>query len=247
MKIVCVIPARLESTRFPRKILALLKGKPLIQWVWESARKVSRFDEVFFAIDSHETAKVVDQFGAPFFMTSTNCQSGTDRLVEVVNKNLIDADIVVNWQADEPFITPEMVNELLQSADKDRDVDVWSLYKKVSSEEERSSPHVVKVVLDAKGYALYFSRSLIPFYRDEDERKIFNKHVGMYAYTKKALKKISILPICELEKAEKLEQLRFLYHGLRIKMHETHQEIFGIDLPEHLVLAEKKLVSEVFV
>jgi 3-deoxy-manno-octulosonate cytidylyltransferase (CMP-KDO synthetase) len=238
-KIACIIPARLKSTRFPRKMLSLLGGKPLLQWVYESASSVPFFDAVAFAVDSDETKRLVEGFGARCFMTSEQCPSGTDRLIEVMEQGEIDADIWVNWQGDEPFITEEMIRDLLQSC-AENDVDVWTLKKRITDFEEVLSPHFAKVVSDEKGFALYFSRSPIPCYRDPtpDHQKKYYKHVGLYAYTSDALFKISSLFPCDIEVAEQLEQLRFLYHGLRIRLHETAHEAFGIDLPEHLLKAE---------
>lgn len=238
-KIACVIPARLKSTRFPRKMLSILKGKPLLQWVWERASAIPLFDTVTFAIDAEETAKLIDRFEGKYLMTSEACPSGTDRLVELMQRNLIDADIWVNWQGDEPFINEDMINDLLQTCETDGS-DLWTLKKKIVKTEEVLSPHVAKVVCDCNGNALYFSRSQIPYYRDASpgEHKIYFKHIGMYAYTRQALQKISQLKPCEIEMAEQLEQLRFLYHNLRIKVHETQHEVFGIDLPEHLAAAE---------
>ena len=241
-KVVCVIPARLKSTRFPRKMLAKLKNKPLLQWVWEKACSVSLFDEVVFAIDAQETADLIGQFSDNYYMTSESCPSGTDRLVELWRRKLISADIWVNWQGDEPFITEQMIDDLLQSCAEDGS-DLWTLKKRIVNLEEALNPHIAKVVCDHEGYALYFSRSQIPFYRDpiEEGEKIFYKHVGLYAYSEGALNKISHLDPCQIEKAEQLEQLRFLYHNLKIRVHETEREVFGIDLPEHLAKAEAYL------
>jgi 3-deoxy-manno-octulosonate cytidylyltransferase (CMP-KDO synthetase) len=240
-RIACIIPARLKSTRFPRKILSLLRGKPLIQWVYEAAKRVSYFDTVRIAIDSPETAEVIKTFGGEYEITSETCPSGTDRLVELATQKRLQADIWVCWQGDEPFIKEEMIRDLLQSCQQEGS-DVWTLKKKIKDQEEIHSPHVVKVVTDIQDYALYFSRSTIPYYRDpipEDQKQIF-KHVGLYAYRQETLEKIAHLPSCELEKAELLEQLRFLYNQLRVKVHETEHEAFGIDLPEHLVRAERQ-------
>ncbi len=238
-KIACVIPARLQSSRFPRKILAPLKGKPLIQWVWESAKSVSFFDEVVFAIDSDETAKVIESFQGKYFFTSLDCASGTDRLVELQRKKLLGADVWVNWQADEPFVDQEMIASLLQSCDRDN-ADVWTLKKRIEQAEEIAAPDVCKVVCDKDGFALYFSRSTIPYYRKQDApSKVHYKHIGLYAYSSRALEKIGFLSPCELENAEHLEQLRFLYNGLKIRVHETEKETLGIDLPEHLAKAER--------
>lgn len=236
--VACIIPARLKSTRFPRKMLALLKGKPLIQWVWEAAKRVSLFDHIAIAVDSDEVKQAVGSFGGKCFMTSPDCQSGTDRLIELKKKKLIDADIWINWQGDEPFISAQMIEQLLQTAAQDT-ADVWTLKRKISPE-QALDPNLVKVVCDKDSYALYFSRSVIPFYRDpKSPQKLFFGHVGLYAYSLEALKKIAQLEPSYLEQAEQLEQLRFLSHGLRIQVHDTDQETLGIDLPEHLALAEK--------
>jgi len=243
-KIVCIIPARLLSTRFPQKMLKMLYGKPLLEWVWDQANHVSIFDHIAFAIDAQETADVIASFGGAYYMTSRHCPSGTDRLIEVMNQNTIAADIWVNWQGDEPFITEKMIGQLLQSCAYD-DSDVWTLKKRITKSEEITSPHVAKVVCDHQDRALFFSRSMIPFYRDAiaEEDKVFYKHVGLYAFTQEALKKIALLPPCAIERAEQLEQLRFLYYNMRIKVHETDQDVFGIDLPEHLVRAEAHLAA----
>lgn len=244
-KIICIIPARLKSTRFPRKMLSNLKDKPLLQWVWEGACKVSIFDEVAFAVDAEETAQLARSFGGKSFMTSESCMSGTDRLVELQEKKLIEGDIWVNWQGDEPFIHEQMIHDLLQSCN-DEECDVWTLKKKIIKLEEAINPQIAKVVCDHRGFALYFSRSQIPYYRDaiDDAQKDFYKHVGLYAFTEESLKKISRLKPCAIETAEQLEQLRFLYHQLKVRVHETQHEVFGIDLPEHLVFAEALLEKQ---
>jgi len=239
MKIACVIPARLKSTRFPKKILADLAGKPLIQRVWEAAAAVPLFDSVTCAIDDPETAAVIESFGGTYQMTSVDCPTGTMRLCELAHAGKIDADIVVCWQGDEPFIHTAMIEDLLQTSHTDG-ADVWTLKKRLRSPQDVASSHVVKVVTDAKGFALYFSRSPIPFYRDEadDAAKVYYKHVGIYAYTMEMLKKASSLPPTPLESAEVLEQLPFLYHGFKVRVHETAHEVRGIDIPEHLAQAE---------
>lgn len=236
LKTVCVIPARLESSRFPRKILANLGGKPLLQWAYEAAVSTPRFHKVVIAVDAEETKRVAEGFGAKVLMTSVHCQTGTDRLIELVKRKELEADLIVGWQADEPFIKPLLIEELLQTAGKD-DCSIWTLCKKT---EEAESPHVVKVVRTHAKEALYFSRSPIPYYRDA-KTKTYYKHVGIYAFTPDALKKIAELPPSPLEEAEKLEQLRFLQGGLKIKVHDTTQEVFGIDTPEQLEKAKKML------
>ncbi|MBX9924407.1 MAG: 3-deoxy-manno-octulosonate cytidylyltransferase [Rhabdochlamydiaceae bacterium] len=236
-KIVCVIPARLESTRFPRKILALLGGKPLLQWAWDAAIQVSFVDEVVFAIDSEETAQIIEVFGGKYFMTSIDCLRGTDRLVELQQRDLIQGDIWINWQADEPFISEKMLQDLLISSSGSQ-ADVWTL-KVAMQEESVRDPSLCKVVCDEAGFALYFSRSPIPYYREDlkIEKKYF-RHVGMYAYSNEALQKIAQMKPSEIECAESLEQLRFLSYGLKIQVNETEEETIGVDFPEHLALAE---------
>ncbi len=235
-KIACVIPARLNSTRFPQKVLSELKGKPLLQWVYESAS--SLFETCVFAVDSEEVAELVSGFGAPYVMTSKDCPSGTMRLIEVRNQGKIKAGIWVNWQADEPLINQEMIEDLLQSSE-DPCQDVWTLKHRL--EGDPNDPHTVKVVTDERGKALYFSRSAIPYSKEKFD---YYKHIGLYAYTDRALAIIEQLPPCPLEQAESLEQLRFLSGGLHIQVHETKHETQGIDLPEHLAKLEGMLAHE---
>ncbi|MCB1117239.1 MAG: 3-deoxy-manno-octulosonate cytidylyltransferase [Chlamydiia bacterium] len=229
-KIACVIPARLGSMRFPQKVLSVLKGKPLLQWVYEAASPL--FETCVFAVDDEIVAELVAGFGAPYVMTSKDCQSGTMRLIEVRKQGKIKADIWVNWQADEPLIHQEMIDDLLQSCD-DPCQDVWTLKHRL--EGDPNDPHTVKVVTDGRGKALYFSRSPIPYSKEKVE---YYKHVGLYAYSDRALAIIEQLASCPLEKAESLEQLRFLSGGLHIQVHETKHETQGIDLPEHLAKLE---------
>lgn len=246
-RIACVIPARLQSTRFPRKVLMSLQNKPILQWIWESASKITIFDNVIFAVDAQETAELLTSFGAPFIMTSPHHPSGTDRLAEVALKSGINADIWINWQGDEPFISEKMILDLLGSG-HDTSAEIWTLKKPIHDLQEATSPQIAKVVCDDNGYALYFSRSPIPFYRDNDQEKIYFKHVGMYAFTTTALKKIAAIPASFLENAEKLEQLRWLQHRLLVKVHETDQLAFGIDFPHDIEKAEallKKIGSNV--
>lgn len=240
MKIVCIIPARLESTRFPQKILKNLAGKPLLQWVWQAAHNTKMFDKIFFAIDSEITAKLIDSFGGKYVMTSQDCKCGTDRLVELVTSKKVDGDIFVNWQADEPFITTQMIRDLLQSCKTDN-ADMWTLKKRTTKREEILSPNIAKVVCNRNDFALYFSRNPIPKYRDNkefDDNQVYYKHLGIFAYKKETLLKIGTLKNCYLEDAEKLEQLRFLSHGISVKLHDTDGVVIGIDTPEDLKKAE---------
>lgn len=242
MKVVCVIPARLNSERFPRKVLSQLGSKPLLQWVWEAATSCTQFDEVVFAVDHAETENLIKTFGATSIMTSETCPCGTDRLTELMEKGAIEGDIWVNWQGDEPFVHSLMIDDLLQTAEKGES-DVWTLKKKIECDEEVSSPHVVKVVTDLQKKALYFSRSPIPYSRAE--KATYYKHIGLYAFTKEALIKIQKMSPTPLECFESLEQLRFMEQGLTLEVHETNFETRGIDVPEDLAAAEKQVSTSV--
>ncbi len=239
MKIVCVIPARLASSRFPRKMLSFLGGKPLLQRVFESALSMRCFSDVVIAVDSEEIQSLVESFGGKALMTPSSCNSGTERIAWLAHKEMIDGDVFVNWQGDEPFINKEMIGELCQSLGEDG-VDIWTLKKRIENPDQVASLQYAKIVTNCCGEALFFSRSPIPCYRDggDWQSQIYYKHVGIYAYTKRALLQILQFSPCEIEEAEKLEQLRFLYEGLKIRVHETVHEVQGIDLPEHLVAAE---------
>ncbi|GAB4193956.1 MAG: 3-deoxy-manno-octulosonate cytidylyltransferase [Simkaniaceae bacterium] len=238
-KIACVIPARLHSLRFPKKVLAGLRGKPLLRWSFEAALNCGCFDKVVIAVDAEETFAAASSFTKEVYYTSSKCQSGTERLVEIQQKNIIDADIWVNWQADEPFLSKTMIKDLLQDL-QHPSAEVWTLKTKITRERDRLDPNVVKVVSDFHGKALYFSRHSIPFQKTEGCFPLY-KHIGIYAYSNEGLKKISRLPPAELELCENLEQLRFLYHGLHILVHETKEESFGIDTKDDLADAEMYL------
>ena len=250
LTIACIIPARLQSTRFPQKVLATIHGKPMLQWVWRAAHATHRFSTVLIAVDDPKTEALVASFGGKSIMTSPHCQSGTDRLVEVMKTGSIQADIWVNWQADEPLISSSMIDDLLQSCSQNTSVDVWTLKKRIENRNEITAPNIAKVTCTDNGRALYFSRSPIPFYRDEknETKKVYFKHVGIYAYTTKALQKIAQLSPCFMEKVECLEQLRFLENNLVIQVHETSQNVVGIDTPDDLhkvcSLLKNKLVDK---
>ena len=241
MRKVCVIPARLASNRFPRKVLAMLGEKPMLQWVWEGATGVQVFDDVAFAIDDVETARLIDSFEGKYFMTSPDCLSGADRLIQLKQEGKMEGDIWVNWQGDEPFIHKEMIDTLLQSVDAP--YDVWSLKKEIVNEEDIEDPNVVKVVTDPNGKALYFSRSPIPYDRDGLDVIPVYKHVGIYAYRSTSLDRIATFNPSALEQAEGLEQLRYLENRLVIQVHETASETVGIDVPEDLARAMDHIAS----
>jgi 3-deoxy-manno-octulosonate cytidylyltransferase (CMP-KDO synthetase) len=227
-KIVCVIPARLRSSRFPKKIIASLSGKPLLWWAWKAALRVPFFDEVVIAVDAEETVEVIKGFGGKWIMTSVDCLRGVDRLVEIQKKGLLQADIWVNWQADEPFLSFQIIKDLLQSC-ASSEAEIWTLKTKIEEASQIKDPNICKVVCDINDYALYFSRSPIPYSQREIDSSIF-RHIGLYAYSNSAL--------------ESLEQLRFLFHGLKIQVHDTEELSIGIDLPEHLTFAEEYLKKQ---
>lgn len=229
---VCIIPARLNSTRFPQKVLCQLLGKPMLQHVYEAATRSGFFDEVVFAVDHERTAALVEGFGAPYQMTSVSCESGTDRLIEL--RDRFDANIFVNWQGDEPLVSSAMIRDLLQSVGDGSDI--WTL-KTPLDRERAHHPHAVKVVTRKDGRALYFSREAIP------HKGPYFKHIGLYAFSKKGLHKISQLTPSPLEKGEKLEQLRFLENGLDITVHETSHDSVGIDEERDLAFAEQWLTE----
>ncbi len=234
IKPVIVIPARFASSRFPGKPLVHLGNKPIIQHVYEAVQKLGL--PVIVATDNEMIFKAVKSFGANVEMTSDKHQSGSDRIAEVVEK--LDYDVIINVQGDEPFIQIEPLKELLQ-AFEDESVDVASLMHKIDSKDEITNPNNVKVVCSKEGYALYFSRCPIPFNRDKIDAVDYYKHIGVYAYRKRALMDFIKLPMSKLEGIEKLEQLRFLENNYRIKMVKTNYQAIGIDTPEDLVKAEE--------
>lgn len=233
-KVICLIPARLGSTRFPRKILAEIAGKTILEHVYLAAQKCPEFSDIIIAVDSEETAGVIRRFGGNYCNTCPTHPTGTSRLIEVMRRMHSDADIWVNWQADEPFILPSMIKNLLQGIE-DKGL-IWTLKKEIHSEEELKNPSVVKVVTDRENRALYFSRSSIPFNRTNALLPIY-KHIGLYAYSAEALSKIAALAPSPLAEAESLEQLAFLEHGLPIHVYPTEYETIGIDTQEDLARA----------
>lgn len=235
MKFIAVIPARWQSSRFPGKPLALLNDKPVIQHVYENVLNSGIFEQVIIATDSQNILDAVHAFGGTAQMTSADHHSGTDRIAEVCRN--LDFDIVVNVQGDEPFISAEPLKKLTE-AFSDPSVQVASLmYPMYGRIDDRNH---VKVVCDNQGNALYFSRSVIPCNRDYNPDAYYFGHVGVYAFRKETLFKFIELPPGKLENIEKLEQLRLLENGIKIKMIETKYSGIGIDTPEDLAQAEKK-------
>ena len=241
MKFIGLIPARYASTRFPGKPLALLNGKPVIQHVYEQAAKV--LDAVYVATDDERIYNKVLAFGGKAVMTSTEHHSGTDRIEEALEKVGGDFDVVVNIQGDEPFIAQSQIETLCQCF-VDKATQIATLGKPFECIEAAENPNSPKVVVDNRGYALYFSRSIIPFVRGTERQDWlskypFLKHLGIYAYRTNVLKEITKLPQSSLELAESLEQLRWLQNGYRIKVGLTDVETVGIDTPDDLQRAEE--------
>lgn len=243
MKYIGIIPARYASTRFPGKPLALLGGKPVIQRVYEQVAPL--LSATYVATDDNRIYEAVTQFGGQAIMTSPNHKSGTDRIEEAMQKIGGDYDVVVNIQGDEPFVRREQI-EALCACFSDTTTQIATLGKPFESIEAVENPNSPKIVTDNNGFALYFSRSIIPFVRGKEKQDWllaypFLKHLGLYAYRRAVLSEITRLPQSSLEIAESLEQLRWLQNGYRIRVAITEQETVGIDTPEDLERAEKFL------
>ena len=232
MKVLCVIPARYASTRLPGKPLALIAGKPMIQHVYERACHAVMPQEVVVATDSKIVADAVKEFGGKVMMTSPDHPSGTDRLAEVA-LSYPDIDVIVNVQGDEPMIPPEVIDRLSQAFADDKDLKMATL-KTLMGEEDYNNPNAVKVVTDQNGYALYFSRSLLPYPRNRKADFKVYKHVGIYAYRRSFLLSYAAYEPTPLEQIEGLEQLRVLENGQRIKVLESKFQGIGIDTQEDL-------------
>lgn len=241
MKIIAVIPARYASTRFPAKLLQDLGGKSVIVRTYEAALATKLFDDVFVVTDSDLIFKEIESNGGKAIMSIKEHESGSDRIAEAVEN--MNVDVVVNVQGDEPFINKEALSQLVEvfKNDVDKKVDLASLMFEITEKDEISNPNNVKVIVDQQGFALYFSRSVIPFPREENVGVRYMKHIGIYAFRKEALMDFYRLPMLSLEASEKLEQLRYLEYGKRIRMIETSHGSIGIDTPEDLEKARELL------
>jgi len=241
MKIIAVIPARYASTRFPAKLMQDLGGKTVILRTYEAAIATALFDDVFVVTDSEVIYDEIVNHGGKAIMSQKKHESGSDRIAEAVEN--MDVDIVVNVQGDEPFIDKKPLEQLLAIFKEDisKQVDLASLMYQIITNEEINNPNNVKVIVDQKGFALYFSRAVIPFPREKNVGVRYMKHIGIYAFRKEALLDFYKLPMLSLEASEKLEQLRYLEYGKRIKMVETSHASIGIDTPEDLEQARKYL------
>lgn len=234
MDVVGVIPARYSSTRLQAKVLANINGKPMIQHVWERAKQSLVLDEVIIACDDERVCAIAREFGAKAVMTSKGHTTGTDRIAEVVNP--LEVKVVVNIQGDEPLIHPTMIDSVARTLLESPELVMATICKRIERSEELADPHVVKVVVDKNNMALYFSRSPIPFKAANAEvsAPVYFKHIGLYGYTKDFLFTFKKLKASSLEKTEKLEQLRVLEEGYRIKVIETRYDTISVDTAEDL-------------
>lgn len=246
MKFIGIIPARYASTRFPGKPLALLGGKPVIQHVYEKVAAV--LEAAYVATDDERIYDVVKSFGGQVVMTRTDHKSGTDRIEEAIEKIGGEWDVVVNVQGDEPFVAKSQLDTICHCFD-DPTTQIATLGKPFESMEAVQNPNSPKIVVDNMGFAMYFSRSVIPYVRGKEKSSWlthypFLKHLGIYAYRKDVLRQITQLPQNSLEIAESLEQLRWLQNGFKIKVGTTDVETVGIDTPQDLERAEEFLKAQ---
>ncbi|MFH0790033.1 MAG: 3-deoxy-manno-octulosonate cytidylyltransferase [Candidatus Omnitrophota bacterium] len=245
MDVIGVIPARYSSTRFEAKVLADILGKPMIQHVWERAKQAMVLDDVIIACDDERIADAAGKFGANVVLTAKAHTCGSDRIIEVINP--LDVRVVINIQADEPLIHPMMIDTVAQALLDNPKVSMATLMKKTTDSQEINDPNVVKVVVDKNSFALYFSRAAIPHHAVNSEIKepVYYKHIGLYGYTKDFLFTYKNLPVSGLEKIEKLEQLRVLEEGYKIKVIETKYDTIGVDTPEDLEKVKEYLKKSV--
>jgi 3-deoxy-manno-octulosonate cytidylyltransferase (CMP-KDO synthetase) len=231
-KAAVIIPARFTSSRFPGKPLASISGKPMLQWVWEGAGKARLVDRWIVATDDERIRKAAAKFGAEAIMTSSHHGTGTERAAEVARA--LKHPVIVNVQGDEPLVSGEMIDRLVETL-QDKTEKMVSLMSRISDLEFIDDPHVVKVITDRQGRALYFSRSPLP-YRPDD---FFYHHIGIYGYQREFLLQYPSLPASRLERVEKLEQLRALENGLQIKMIEISHPGLRVDTPQDIIKVEE--------
>ncbi len=241
--VIGVIPARWGSSRFPGKMLAALCGKPLIQWVWERARRAARLDEILVATDDERIATAVEGFGGAVAMTGSHHASGTDRIAEAVRD--MDAEVVINIQGDEPLIDPGLIDQLAAEMSAGAEWDMATAAEPMRDAAPAADPSVVKVVCAADGRALYFSRALIPHVREKDgsvpDNALYLRNIGIYGYRREFLERLVRTPPSNLELAEKLEQLRALHIGARMKVIMSAAPALGVDEPKDIPVAEDAL------
>lgn len=239
MKIISMIPARYQASRFPAKLMQDLGGKPVILRTYEAAVATKLFDEVYVVTDSEEIFGLIKNSGGKVLMSQEEHESGSDRIAEAVSN--MEVDVVINVQGDEPFTDKESLSKLVEVFKKDdsNEIDLASLMTPIKDWDEISNPNTVKVIVDNRNFALYFSRSPIPFPRNKEVDSIYYKHKGVYAFRKRALMDFKRLPMLPLEETEKIEAIRFLEYGRKIKMVETHVTGIEIDTPEDLEKARQ--------
>lgn len=239
MKVIAVIPARYASTRFPAKLMQDLGGKSVILRTYEATLQTGLFQDVFVVTDSDLIYDEITTHHGKAIMSVKNHESGSDRIAEAVEH--MDVDIVVNVQGDEPFIDKDSLEKIIElyGADTEKKIDLVSLMREITDENDIQNPNNVKVITDQNGFALYFSRSVIPYKRDKEVAVKYFQHIGVYAFRKEALMDFYRLPMCTLEAAEKLEQLCYLEYGKKIRMIQTSHVGIGIDTPEDLERARK--------
>ena len=241
MKVIAVIPARYASTRFHGKLMKLLGEKTIIRTTYENVRDTDLFDDTFVVTDSEIIFDEIMQCGGKALMSMKEHETGSDRIAEAAEN--IDCDIVINIQGDEPFINQKALKQLITvfEQDKDQEIDLATLYRKLTDLQQIEDPNCVKIVKSKDDFALYFSRSVIPYPREKDFRAEYYGHIGVYAFRKEALLRFAQLPMGQNEKAEKLENLRYLEYGMKIKLIETDFAGIGIDTPQDLERAKKLL------
>lgn len=239
MKIIGVIPARYSSERLPGKPLIEIKGKILIQRVWEQAKRAKKLEQVIIATDDKRIFSAARSFGAQAIMTSAICLSGTERVAEVAKKT--SGDVFINIQGDEPLISPSTIDKVASVFIKNKDVLCSTAIYKTNDKKQMENPNVVKVVVDKNNDALYFSRSIIPYCRDKSENLTYCKHIGIYGYRRDFLLKLESLKSPDLEKIEKLEQLKILWYGYKIRCVETDCDSIGVDTPANILKVERLL------
>lgn len=234
-----MIPARYQASRFPAKLMQDLNGKPVILRTYEAVRDTNLFDDVYVVTDSDIIFSLIENNGGKALMSQQAHESGSDRIAEVVSS--MNVDIVINVQGDEPFIDEESLKGIIEVFKKDsaKEIDLASLMTPIYDWDEISNPNTVKVIVDNRNFALYFSRSPIPYPRDKNAGAVYYKHKGIYAFRKRALADFQKLPMLSLEATEKIEAIRFLEYGRKIRMVETHVTGIEIDTPEDLERAKK--------
>jgi 3-deoxy-manno-octulosonate cytidylyltransferase (CMP-KDO synthetase) len=242
VKILCVIPSRIGSTRIPRKPLLPIQGKPMIQWVYENASRSTVLSKVVVATDSEEIVRLITSIGGDVVMTDPNIQTGSDRAAAVA-QHYPEMDVIINLQGDEPFIKPSMLEQLVSPYLNGETPEMTTLAYPLDMETKYREPGTVKVITDLYGNALYFSRAPIPYFRTTERAPVYN-HIGLYAFRRDFLLHYTTLPQTPLEKTESLEQLRVLEHGFKIRICLTEDKTLEINTPEEYELAQQFVYSE---